>query len=97
MLQVQSSTSVYVRRPGNPKKWQAEVLCVGHVCDLALLTVKDDAFWDAELMSLRFSDVPELQVRYLIPRLLLRERHCLRVICKGLYLQGLYQLLLGAL
>ena len=63
-LQVQSSTTVYVRRPGNPKKWQAEVLCIGHVCDLALLTVKDDSFWEADLMPLRFSDVPELQASH---------------------------------
>ncbi len=32
------------------------------VCDLALLTVRDDAFWAAELRGLEFVDVPELQV-----------------------------------
>jgi hypothetical protein len=59
---VANCTTVFVRKPGNPKKWQAEVVSLGLVCDLALITVKDDAFWDQNLMSLKFSDVPELQV-----------------------------------
>ncbi len=61
-MQVANCTTVYVRKPGNPKKWQAEVLCVGLVCDLALVTVKDEAFWDPDFMPLTFSDVPDLQV-----------------------------------
>jgi hypothetical protein len=32
------------------------------VCDLALLTVRDDAFWGEEMRALEFVDVPELQV-----------------------------------
>lgn len=31
---------MHVRRPGNPKKWRAHVLCEGKICDLALLTVR---------------------------------------------------------
>lgn len=61
-MQVANCTTVYVRRPGNPKKWQAEVLCIGLVCDLALITVRDDAFWDPNFIALKFSAVPELQV-----------------------------------
>lgn len=65
-MQVANCTTVYVRKPGNPKKWQAEVLCVGLVCDLALVTVKDDAFWDPDFMPLTFSDVPDLQARTML-------------------------------
>ncbi len=38
-------------------------VCGFQVCDLALLTVRDDAFWAAELRGLEFVDVPELQAR----------------------------------
>jgi len=60
--QVSNCTTVFVRKPGNPKKWQAEVVSLGQVCDLALITVKDNAFWSPDLISLTFSDVPDLQV-----------------------------------
>ncbi|GIL46280.1 hypothetical protein Vafri_3303, partial [Volvox africanus] len=58
---VSNATAVYVRRPGAAKKFKAEIICDGKVCDLALLTVRDDAFWAAELRGLEFVDVPELQ------------------------------------
>lgn len=61
-LQISNATTVHVRRPGNPKKWRARVLCEGIICDLALLTVDEDEFWSEDLMSLQFVDVPELQV-----------------------------------
>lgn len=50
-----------MRRPGNPKKWRAKVLCEGKIADLALVTVEDDQFWTDELLDLQFVDVPELQ------------------------------------
>ena len=53
---------MHVRRPGNPKKWRAKVLCEGKIADLALVTVEDDQFWTDELLDLQFVDVPELQV-----------------------------------
>lgn len=53
---------MHVRRPGNPKKWKAKVLCEGKIADLALVTVEDDLFWTDELLDLEFVDVPELQV-----------------------------------
>jgi len=38
-------------------------MCVLQVCDLALLTVTDDSFWDqSDMRALEFVDVPELQV-----------------------------------
>ena len=57
-----NETTVHVRRPGNPKKWRAKVLCEGKIADLALVTVEDDLFWTDELLDLEFVDVPELQV-----------------------------------
>ena len=60
--QVSNATTVYVRRPGNPKKWRARVACEGRICDLALLTVDEDAFWAEPLQGVQFVDVPELQV-----------------------------------
>jgi hypothetical protein len=60
--QIMNATTVHVRRPGNPKKWRARILCEGIICDLALLTVDEDDFWSEDLMSLQFVSVPELQV-----------------------------------
>lgn len=56
-----NATTVHVRRPGNPKKWRARILCEGIICDLALLTVDEPDFWSEDLMSLQFVAVPELQ------------------------------------
>ena len=61
LLQVSNETTVHVRRPGNPKKWRAKVLCEGNIADLALVTVEDDQFWTDELLDLQLVDVPELQ------------------------------------
>jgi len=49
-----------VRRHGHPKRYVARVVCIGHQCDLALLAVDDDAFWEG-YVPLRFGDVPHLQ------------------------------------
>eukprot|EP00882_Tetradesmus_deserticola_P004857 GHRQ01005118.1.p1 GENE.GHRQ01005118.1~~GHRQ01005118.1.p1 ORF type:complete len:436 (+),score=140.35 GHRQ01005118.1:147-1454(+) len=59
---VANAVTVYVRRPGNPKKWRSQVLCMGKQSDLALLTVPEDAFWGDDLRPLVFlKEVPELQ------------------------------------
>ncbi|CAL5219318.1 g1127 [Coccomyxa viridis] len=63
---ISNSTTVHVRRPGNPKKWRARLLCEGIICDLALLTVDEEEFWSEDLMSLQFVDVPELQDSILV-------------------------------
>lgn len=72
-MQISNSTTVHVRRPGNPKKWRARLLCEGIICDLALLTVDEEEFWSEDLMSLQFVDVPELQVLAVI---LIPSRSC---------------------
>mmetsp|Transcript_34326 Transcript_34326/g.86516 ORF Transcript_34326/g.86516 Transcript_34326/m.86516 type:complete len:426 (+) Transcript_34326:161-1438(+) len=63
---ISNATTVHVRRPGNPKKWKARVACDGRICDLALLTVDDDGFWEDDLQPLQFVDVPELQDTILV-------------------------------
>ena len=60
--QVTNATTIQVRRPGNPRKWRARILCEGRLCDLALLTVDEDEFWADAFMVLQFDDVPQLQV-----------------------------------
>ena len=81
-MQIMNATTVHVRRPGNPKKWRARVLCEGIICDLALLTVDEPQFWSEDLMSLQFVAVPELQARshllvalFLSLGVLVRQRH----------------------
>jgi len=51
---------VLVQRHGIPRKYPAKVEAVGHECDLALLTVAEDSFWNGTC-ALEFGNVPELQ------------------------------------
>ncbi|KYF45024.1 serine protease [Toxoplasma gondii ARI] len=50
-----------VRKHGSPNKFVARIVAVGHECDLALITVDDEAFWQGDLAQLEFGDVPALQ------------------------------------
>ena len=49
-----------MRRHGGQEKFKAQVLHVNHVCDLAMVTVADDAFW---------TDLPALEVHANVPAL----------------------------
>lgn len=51
---------VMVKKQGNAIKFQAKVEAVGHECDLAVLTIDDNRFWEG-LEELEFTDVPNLQ------------------------------------
>lgn len=58
---VANAVTVYVRRPGDPKKWLASICCISKQSDLALLTVAEEAFW-TDLRPLEFlTEMPELQ------------------------------------
>lgn len=57
---VADHTFVLVRKHGSPTKYKAEVQAVGHECDLALLTVESEEFWDG-VNSLELGDIPFLQ------------------------------------
>lgn len=52
---------VKVKRRGDDQKFIAEVLAIGIECDIALLTVKDETFWEG-VKPLSFGPLPRLQV-----------------------------------
>ena len=60
---------VKVKRRGDDQKFLAEVLAIGTECDIALLTVRDDAFWQG-VVPLQLGPLPRLQVER--PLLVLR-------------------------
>ncbi|CAN1217664.1 Protease Do-like 10, mitochondrial [Linum perenne] len=49
-----------VRKHGSPTKYKAQVQVVGHECDLAVLLVENDEFWEG-MTSLELGEVPCLQ------------------------------------
>ncbi|KAE9616282.1 putative peptidase Do [Lupinus albus] len=51
---------VLVRKHGSPTKYRAEVKAVGHECDLAILAVESDEFWDG-MNSLELGEIPFIQ------------------------------------
>jgi S1-C subfamily serine protease len=51
---------VIVRRYQDPHPYVAEIEFVGHDCDLAILTVKEDSFFD-NLEALEFGDLPKVR------------------------------------
>ncbi|KAM7469180.1 hypothetical protein LguiA_007363 [Lonicera macranthoides] len=57
---VADHTFVLVRKHGSPTKYRAEVQAVGHECDLAILVVESDEFWEG-MTFLEFGDIPFLQ------------------------------------
>jgi hypothetical protein len=59
---VGGAAQVKVKRRGQDIKYIANVLAVGTECDIALLTVEDEGFWEGA-EALEFGDLPRLQVR----------------------------------
>ncbi|ONK73025.1 uncharacterized protein A4U43_C04F26320 [Asparagus officinalis] len=57
---VADHTFVLVRKHGSPTKYRAQVQAVGHECDLALLTVENEEFWEG-MTFLELGDIPFLQ------------------------------------
>ena len=55
---------VKVKRRGDDQKFLAEVLAIGTECDIALLTVEDEAFWEG-VVPLELGPLPRLQVNRL--------------------------------
>jgi hypothetical protein len=51
---------VRVKLRGGDKKFLAKILAIGTECDLALLTVEDDTFWE-DLKPLKLGPMPRLQ------------------------------------
>jgi S1-C subfamily serine protease len=57
---VDHHTQVKVKRRGSDTKYVARVLAIGVECDIALLTVEDESFWEG-LEPVRFGGLPRLQ------------------------------------
>ncbi|XP_073041141.1 protease Do-like 10, mitochondrial [Primulina eburnea] len=57
---VADHTFVLVRKHGSPTKYRAEVQAVGHECDLAILVVENEEFWEG-MSFLELGDTPFLQ------------------------------------
>ncbi|KAL0286948.1 UNVERIFIED_CONTAM: Protease Do-like 10, mitochondrial [Sesamum angustifolium] len=57
---VADHTFVLVRKHGSPNKYKAEVQAVGHECDLAILVVGNEEFWEGT-NCLQLGDIPFLQ------------------------------------
>ena len=52
---------VKVKRRADDQKFLAQVLAIGTDCDIALLTVEDEAFWEG-VTPLELGPLPTLQV-----------------------------------
>ncbi len=57
---VANQTFLQVRKQGDPKKYIARLVCVGHECDLAILKVDDPDFY-LNMPPLELGVMPELQ------------------------------------
>lgn len=59
---VHNHTVVRVKKHAGDRKYIARVLAMGVECDLALLTIAEDEFWQ-DTTPLQFGQVPEVQAR----------------------------------
>ncbi|KAF2308584.1 hypothetical protein GH714_010934 [Hevea brasiliensis] len=57
---VEHHTQVKVKKRGSDTKYLATVLAIGTECDIALLTINDDEFWEG-VAPVEFGDLPALQ------------------------------------
>ncbi|CAN1322112.1 Protease Do-like 9 [Linum perenne] len=57
---VEHHTQVKLKKRGSDTKYLAKVLAIGTECDIALLTVDDDEFWE-DVKPVEFGNLPALQ------------------------------------
>lgn len=57
---VEHHTQVKVKKRGSDTKYLATVLAIGTECDIAMLTVEEDEFWEG-VVPVEFGDLPALQ------------------------------------
>jgi len=62
---VSDHTFLQVRKYGETERYQAQVVAVSHLTDLALLKVEDPAFFEGE-PALLFGELPEIQQEVLV-------------------------------
>ncbi len=58
---VEHYTQVRLKKRGSDTKHVATVLAIGRECDIALLTVSDDGFWEDPIDAVEFGQLPQLQ------------------------------------
>lgn len=58
---VANRSVIRIRKHGDPKKYPGRVLHIAHECDLVILTVDDEKFWDKVNPLVLSDDVPKLQ------------------------------------
>lgn len=56
---IQYGSIIQLRKRGDDTKWVAELLAYGPECDLAVLTVRDERFWEG-LHPIEFGELPAL-------------------------------------
>lgn len=57
---IHNNTSIRLERHGQPGNFAGKLLCESELCDLALLTVEDETFWDGVPAVTLQEDVPAL-------------------------------------
>ncbi|KAH9720098.1 protease Do-like 9 [Citrus sinensis] len=57
---VEHYTQVKLKKRGSDTKYLATVLAIGTECDIAMLTVEDDEFWEG-VLPVEFGELPALQ------------------------------------
>ncbi|MCL7042490.1 hypothetical protein MKW94_029363 [Papaver nudicaule] len=57
---VEHYTQVKLKKRGSDVKYLAKVLAIGNECDIAMLTVEDDEFWE-DVSPIEFGSLPALQ------------------------------------
>jgi S1-C subfamily serine protease len=57
---VSNSTSIRLKRSGSPGTFQGKVVCRSEMCDLAVVTVENDSFWEG---------LPQVEFEEAIPNL----------------------------
>ena len=63
---VANQCMIRIQKHGDPKKYSARILYIAHECDLVIMTVDDDKFWD-NIKPLTFKDnVPSLQEEVIV-------------------------------
>jgi len=48
-----------VRKHGSPTKYKAQVRAIGHECDLAILEIDNEEFWE-DMIPLELGEIPSL-------------------------------------
>ena len=60
MCSWQCRNQVQVKKRGDDKRYMAKVLVASRDCDIALLTVETDEFWE-DIKQVRLGELPALQ------------------------------------